>query len=440
MDSDWELTWAIAKQGVDQLLFEKTGKHLSDIEIQVLQGAWEGKSYGLIAEELGYTLEYINSDVGYGIWTKLSQALGEKVTKRNFRGALERYSLDNGPRQSAQPKDTAPAPTSSAHQPQYVDRPPTEQQCFDAIVMPGSLIRIKAPKKMGKTWLLDRIITYAEQQNYCTVPINLMRIEEAVLQDLDRFLKFFCSRVNRRLLLDSQIDQYWDDELGSNTSCTEYFEEYILANCDRPILLVLDNADRLFPYGEVAANFFSLLRAWYEDARILENWQKLRLVIAHSTDIYPNLNINRSPFNVGLAIELAEFTDEQVETLIKAQISTANFSILTNVVGGHPYLVQQAINCLKIRPDITLETLMETAPTEAGPYAQHLRDLLAHLQQHPELAQAMKTVSEASKPVRIKPEQSFILHSLGLVRLTGNEVEVRCNLYRSYFGDRLGDL
>ena len=87
-----------------------------------------------------------------------------------------------------------------------------------------------------------------------------MRIEAAVLQDLDRFLKFFSSRVSRRMQLDSQIDQYWDDGLGSNTSCTEYFEEYILANCDRPILLALDNADRLFPYGEVAANFFSLLR------------------------------------------------------------------------------------------------------------------------------------------------------------------------------------
>lgn len=439
MDSDQELTWPIAKQMVDRLLFEKTHKHLSDIELQVLQGAWEGKSYGLIAEDLGYTLEYINSDVGYGLWNKLSQAIGEKVTKRNFRGALERHWLDHHPRQST-PLNKAASATTNPTQPHYIDRPPTEQRCFDAIVLPGSLIRIKAPQKMGKTWLLNRILNYAEQQDYYTVPINLMRIEEAVLQDLDRFLKFFSSRVSRRLQLDRQIEQYWDAGLGSNTSCTEYFEEYILANCDRPILLALDNADRLFPYGEVAANFFSLLRAWYEDARILEDWQKLRLVIAHSTDIYPTLNINRSPFNVGLAVDLSEFTQEQVTALVQAQTATADIQTLTNMVGGHPYLVQQAIDYLQVQPDISVKTLMQIAPTEAGPYAQHLRDLLAHLQQHPALAQAMKTIVEASEPVRIKPEQGFILHSLGLVQLQGNAVAVRCNLYRHYFSDRLADL
>ncbi len=439
MNSEPELTWPIAKQVVDQLLYTETEKHLSDIELQVLQGAWEGKSYALIAEELGYTLEYINSDVGYGLWSKLSQAIGEKVTKRNFRGALERYKIDHGDRPPEPLANSEPVYRNAA-QPLYIERPPTEQRCFDAIVQPGALIRIKAPKKMGKTWLLDHILSYAEQQGYATVPINLMRIEEAVLKDLDRFLKFFSSRVCRRLQLDNQIDQYWDDGLGSNTSCTEYFEEYILANCDRPILLALDNADRLFPYGEIASNFFSLLRAWYEDARIIDDWQKLHLVIAHSTDIYPTLNINRSPFNVGLAVELSEFSREQVEALVQGQTTTADLDVLTDMVGGHPYLVQQALDCLRVQPNINLATLMQMAPTESGPYAQHLRDLLAHLQQYPDLATAMKTVVQSSDPVRVKPEQGFILHSLGLVRLKGNEVEVRCNLYRRYFGDRLADL
>ncbi|TAF01395.1 MAG: hypothetical protein EAZ79_00100 [Oscillatoriales cyanobacterium] len=32
---------------------------------------------------------------------------------------------------------------------------------------------------------------------------------------------------------------------------------------------------------------------------------------------------------------------------------------------------------------------------------------------------------------------AFKLHSLGLVQLRGNEVTVRFELYRQYFGDRL---
>ncbi len=436
MDSTSELTWAIAKQIADQLMFDSTGRYLSDVEILVLQGSWEGRSYSDIAEQNGYSTEYINSDVGFTLWSKLSQASGEKVTKRNFRGALERKWLESASRSLSLVSGT-PRPQTETP---YLERPPTEAQCFDAIVKPGALIRIKAPKKMGKTWLLEHLLHYAQQQDYYTVPINLMRIEEAVLQDLDRFLKFFSSRVTRRLKLENQIDEYWDEGLGSNTSCTEYFEECILEQCDRPIVLALDNADRLFPYGEVASNFFSLLRAWYEDARIIEDWQKLRLVIAHSTDVYPTLNVNRSPFNVGLAIELAEFSGEQVTELVQDQITGAELKILTEMVGGHPYLIQQAIEYLRVQPDVSLDDLIVMAPTESGPYAQHLRDLWAHLQQHPDLAIAMKTVAQASAPVRIKPEQGFMLHSLGLVRLQGNEVQVRCTLYKKYFCDRLEDL
>ncbi|MEM9089710.1 MAG: AAA-like domain-containing protein [Cyanobacteria bacterium P01_F01_bin.53] len=451
MDSDSELTWTVAKQLADQLLFESTDKHLSDIESQVLQGSWEGKSYGAIAEELGYTLEYINSDVGYGLWTKLSKATGEKLTKRSFRGALARYRARQSQKTETPQSTTASsssrlASTSASPVPQqdidcYIDRPPAEQRCFDAIVQPGALIRIKAPPKMGKTWLVDRVLHYAEQQGYAIVPINLLRVESTVIQDLDRFLKYFCTRVTRQLKLENNLSDYWDEELGSNTSCTEYFETYILQESDRPIVLALDNVDRLFSYEAVATNFFSLLRAWYEDARILPDWQQLRPIIAHSTDIYPTLNINRSPFNVGLPIELAEFSQTQLTQLVERQnllqASPSKIQALSDLVGGHPYLFQQALEQLRTHPEMSVEDLITTAPTDAGPYTQHLRNLLAHLQDNPDMADAMKTILKSDASTRVKSEVGFRLNSLGLVRFQGNRVEIRCPLYRLYLCDRL---
>ncbi len=450
MDSEQGLTWTIAKQMVDDLLLKSTNKHLSDIESQVLQGSWEGKSYALMAEELGYTIEYINSDVGYGLWNKLSKAVGEKLTKRNFRGALERQLLAQStgstvfPGLSSPPLAPMATPPASSCVRQYIDRPPIEQRCFDAIVQPGALIRIKAPRKMGKSWLLEQILHYAEQQNYWVVPINLLSIESTVVGELDRFLKYFCTRVTRQLKIEPRLSDYWDDELGSNTSCTAYFEEYILQQDDRPIVLAIDNVDRLFPYTEVAANFFSLLRAWYEDARILPDWQRLRLIVAHSTDIYPTLNVNRSPFNVGLAVELTEFTPEQIAQFLQGQgrLSTAvtqavmpSLKPLTDLIGGHPYLLQQALDFLHSEPDADLEMLVKVAPTEAGPFAQHLRSLLAHLQENEAMAVAMKRVLQAETPIRIKSGLGFMLHSLGLVRFSGNDVEIYCALYQIYFSE-----
>ncbi|NET55128.1 MAG: hypothetical protein F6K47_02675 [Symploca sp. SIO2E6] len=192
----------------------------------------------------------------------------------------------------------------------YVERPPIEADCYQGILQPGALIRIKAPKQMGKTWLMDKILHQAASQGYQAVPLNLLQAEQGVMAHLDKFLRWLCTRVSRRLRLPNQIVDYWDEGIGSNDNCTAYFEEAILAKIDSPLVLGLDNVDQVFGYREVAPDFFRLLRSWYEDARILEVWQKLRLVVAHSTEAYKSLDINHSPFNVGLPIELPEFTGD----------------------------------------------------------------------------------------------------------------------------------
>jgi LuxR family glucitol operon transcriptional activator len=74
---------------VDTAIFARTGKHLSNIEVIVLQGSWQGQSYPQIAAQRGYTLEYLKNDIGPQLWKRLSQALGEKVTKANLRSIVE---------------------------------------------------------------------------------------------------------------------------------------------------------------------------------------------------------------------------------------------------------------------------------------------------------------------------------------------------------------
>lgn len=67
------------------------GRQLSDIEMVILQGSWQGKTYTQIADDEGYSVNYLTTDVGPKFWKVLSQALGESVNKKNFRSALKRY-------------------------------------------------------------------------------------------------------------------------------------------------------------------------------------------------------------------------------------------------------------------------------------------------------------------------------------------------------------
>ncbi|NEO73375.1 AAA-like domain-containing protein, partial [Moorena sp. SIO3H5] len=80
---------------------------------------------------------------------------------------------------------------------------------------------------------------------------------------------------------------------------------------------------------------------------------------------------------------------------------------------------------------------LELAPTEAGPFSDHLRRHLGNLKQSRELETALEKVVQANGWVSIPSEQAFKLYSMGLVKLQGNSVMPRCDLYHKYFCDRL---
>ena len=317
----------------------------------------------------------------------------------------------------------------------YVKRPPIEERCYEAILKPSALIRIKAPRQMGKTSLMARILYHAAEAGYKTVPLSFQLADEIVFSDLDVFLQWFCASITSELELPDHLDDHWQTRIGSKMSCTNYFERYLLKQVNEPIVLGLDEVDLVFQHREIASNFFGLLRAWHEKSKSRANWKKLRLVVVHSTEVYIPLNMHQSPFNVGLPIELPEFTEAQVLDLAKRH--GLNWQMdevkeLMSMVGGHPYLVREALYHIT-HQDLTLDELLETGFTEAGLYGDHLRRHWWNLSQHPELAVAMREVVLSNNPGKLKPVHAFQLHSMGLVNLRGNSVIPRCDLYRQYF-------
>ncbi|MDV3000986.1 MAG: hypothetical protein N5P05_002592 [Chroococcopsis gigantea SAG 12.99] len=129
----------------------------------------------------------------------------------------------------------------------YLERAPIEINCYKAVAQSGALIRIKAPKRMGKTSLLMKILEQSTKQNYHTVYLTLQLAEYKLLGNLDKFLQWFCANVSLAIGLPNKVTDYWDDLIGSKMSCKFYFEHYLLANTTEPIVIGLDDIDRLFP-------------------------------------------------------------------------------------------------------------------------------------------------------------------------------------------------
>ncbi|HBL57696.1 MAG TPA: hypothetical protein DDZ80_03845 [Cyanobacteria bacterium UBA8803] len=328
----------------------------------------------------------------------------------------------------------------------YVERPHIESDCDRTIVKPGALLRIKAPQQMGKTWLMDRVLQYAREQGYKTVTLNLEIADLSVLTDIEKFLKWFCVVVSKELGLPNQLADFWENILGCNYNTTVYFQSYLLDKITSPVVLALNNVDRVFEHPEIAIDFCKLLRSWHDQPtradRYSEIWQKLRLVIVHSTEVYGALDINSSPLaGVGVVVDLREFKSEEIKDLAQRHELAWNDSDvekLMSIVGGHPYLVQLAIENVR-RHRVTLDRVLLEAHTEAGIYSEHLRHHLVNLKRRSELKQAFAKVVMADKPIVLESVAAFQLKGMGLIKLEGDNPTPSCELYRKYFRDRLSN-
>jgi hypothetical protein len=428
-------------------------KNLNPVREMILRQTWEGQTYSTIAQKSYYKANYLKK-TAFELWHLLSEIFGETITKTNFRSSLEPRPLSQQQQQlieqfrlnqsssTTQSIDfvefpTGPVPLGSLF---YIERPLIEELTYSEISKPGSLIRIKGSKKMGKSSLMIRIITRAESLGYRTVSLDFQQLDDRNLGNIDRFLRWFCANITQQLELKPALDDYWDEDIGSKVSCTIYLKRYLLEQIDRPLILALKEVDRIFPYPAIAREFLPMLRSWHEEAKQVDIMKKLRLVVVHSTEVYISLNINQSPFNVGLPIKLSPFTLEQVQDLANRYelnwLDDSQVQRLTILVGGHPFLVQLAFYYL-YRKEITVEQLLQQAPTLAGIYRDYLRSYLATLQAKPELASAFKQVIKSRESISLTPMLAYELESMGLVHLFGDKVAPGCELFRLYFGSQL---
>ena len=77
----------------NNLTYSRMQRNLTDVETAIIEGAWHKLDYGKIAEENNYTLSYISQDVAPKLWKLLSEALGERVKKNNFKRTNQKYTI-----------------------------------------------------------------------------------------------------------------------------------------------------------------------------------------------------------------------------------------------------------------------------------------------------------------------------------------------------------
>jgi len=318
----------------------------------------------------------------------------------------------------------------------YVERN-ADAIALSTIVQQGVTIPIKGPRQVGKSSLLMRIIQEARKAGKRVAYLDFQLLSTAVLNDEERFFRHFCCWISDELELEDKVEEYFRLNLTTIQRCDRYLQRHILKGLGSPLMLAMDEVDRVFDTN-FRNDFFGMLRSWHNSRAIYPSLDKLDLVLVTSTEPYQLIDdLNQSPFNVGQIIELEDFTPEQVAELNRRHnlpFDANSLQQLFRLLGGHPYLVRKALY-LVASGQITPTELFTNATAASGPFGDHLRRLLSLLYDKQELIQGLQLVISQN----ICPDRQIFwrLRGSGLVRASGQSALPRCQLYAEYFRENL---
>ena len=265
---------AKALELANKLMFDSNSRHLDDLERSIVEGVYYGKKYKQIANEYSCSESHA-TDVAADLWKALSDALGEKVKKANFKSTVERYhskvESSTGFVQQINPLNVCSditihnqfAPHSKQNDqtnaPQYLKTIPALVPIYDRsqeldLLKQGILtdkcksIVISGTAGIGKTALARQLLEDSKD-DFDEIVWQSLGSQRSVVEFIDRNL---IASLNIAGLPEPPLD------LESRLSLLlEHFRE-------RRCLIILDDLDRLFSSGELAGNYAQEYREYRE--------------------------------------------------------------------------------------------------------------------------------------------------------------------------------
>jgi hypothetical protein len=325
---------------------------------------------------------------------------------------------------------TGAIPLDSAY---YISRR-ADARLTDAVARREGVIRIKGPRQVGKTSLLNRALHEAGQSEGITVARTDY---QALTEDQTTFYKALARKLQRALRQQvnlPDIATLWNDSYSPNDNLQDYLEYHVLESLPGSLIWGMDEVDRLFT-TDFKSDVFGFFRSWYN----LRNSQpdhplcRLTLVLSYATEAALFItDLNQSPFNVGVDIALQDFIEEELAELNRrfgSPLPTPEtLTRFRHLVGGHPFLAHRALIEM-VREGLTLEQLETEAATDTGLFGDHLRRILFSTGE--ELLAVLRAVSEG-KPC---PDDKSFYRLCEAGVLLGDDYRqprYRCGIYKDY--------
>jgi hypothetical protein len=307
----------------DEVLLPHTGHSLSDIQRIILRESWVGKGY---EQMIGYDAQHFKNE-GSNLWKLLSKALGEKVSKKNFKGILEKRLKSGGI--VLQP----PLPSTYNHQ-TWVEREALVSDLLSKVQNQNRLLWITGISGIGKTTLAECLASRAWEIN--------PSFQWIYLEILDRQNLDFASVAAD--LLDKLGDRNLNHQERDNP---EQLAKRLLQKFQsRPYWIQIDSLERLLnseqPTGFVDPYWVNFLRSFLTESnmvsRLVLTSQIFPAGLIEFSDRYPN---TWAEHRLDGLLQMEQQLEFFAKRGVVVKSNNRDFLIrIANIYEGHPLILK----------------------------------------------------------------------------------------------------
>ena len=326
-----------------------------------------------------------------------------------------------------------------------------------AAVKRGEFCYVLNSRQMGKSSLRVQIMQRLQAEGIACAAIDIVAIGTSITEE-----QWYVGMINRivrpmRLRNQFNLEAWWEENhLLSYIQRFSYFiEDVLLKLISQDIVIFIDEIDSVLNLPFNTDDFFAFIRECYNQRADNPAYRRLTfalLGVCTPSDLIQDKQ--RTPFNIGLPIELSGFRLEESAPLAKGLVSKGKYpetlmQVVLDWTGGQPFLTQKVCKLIsQAEPSITerrktdwvkkliREQIIEN--WEAQDIPEHLTTIRARLlysgnQRTGKLLGLYQRILQKSSLETDSSEEQIELRLTGLVVKRGEKLQVRSRIYAEVF-------